>query len=43
MTRPLRFVVHCILKIAPFDAVARQPLSFGQVIVEGSKGQALVA
>jgi hypothetical protein len=43
MTRPLRFVVHFTWKIAPLAAIAEQPSSFGQVIIEGFEGQALVA
>ena len=43
MTRPLRFVVHRTWKTAPLAAVAEQPSSFGQVIVMGFEGQALVA
>ena len=43
MTRPLRFVVHRTSKTALLAAVAEQPSSFGQVIVEGFEGQALVA
>ena len=41
MTRPLKFVVHFTWKVAPLPAVAVQPSSFGQVIVEGLEGQAL--
>jgi hypothetical protein len=43
MTRPLRFVAHFTWKTAPLADVAEHPLSFGQVIVEGFEGQALVA
>ena len=43
MTWPLRFVVHRTSRTAPLAAVAEQPSSFGQVIVEGFEGQALVA